>query len=124
MKLKFRAWDKESKQMFDVYSIEFRKDGIWVNLDWTSKVTGLRENWLSPDRLELMQYIGLIDKNGKEICCGDIIHEMRLKTAPMAQNGIDRVFVIEDIRDMEFAPVYCEIIGNIYQDSHLLKEAK
>ena len=49
--IKFRAWNEEKKQMLPVYK-----------LDWS-------EYW--PENL--MQFTGLLDKNGKEIYEGDIL---------------------------------------------------
>lgn len=69
----------------------------------------------------LMQFTGLHDKNGKEIYEGDILHEKKEKTAPMANNGIDREIIVEDIRHLEFNEVHCEVIGNIYENPELLK---
>lgn len=55
--LKFRAWDKYAKKMIAPHDGDFIK---WHAMS----------NW--KDCLEVMQYTGLKDKNGKEIYEGDI----------------------------------------------------
>ncbi len=134
---KFRAWDTVSKQMFGVYSIEFRDDGIRCCLDWQSKVTGLRENWLESDRLVLMQFTGLKDKSGKEICSGDILGCYRLigdfegSFEPLGAVYFDEdlsAFCVEInggwhyLHSLNDDRVYrgYEVIGTIYENPELL----
>ena len=62
--IKFRAWHLHENKMYDVYNLDLLFGRCW------SKER--RECLLGCD-IELMQYTGLKDKNGKEIYEGDII---------------------------------------------------
>ena len=113
--IKFRAWDFNSKSWYvpTEYGVsEGARNFFAVDKEIIEFNRG---------DMELMQFTGLFDKNGKEIYEGDIVKEFRTKSAPMANNGIDRKFTVEDIRDLDFSPNQCTIIGNIYENPELIK---
>lgn len=114
---KFRVWLKEEKRMTDVHEMSFIDDEVQMISDVT--------DFYTYGEFELMQSIGLIDENGKEIFEGDIVHAYGEDTYLVGvieyfdnayciknKNGIYNSFWIN-------AEQY-EIIGNIWEDGELL----
>lgn len=130
--IKFRAWDKESKQMYRVNELRFKSIPFGSDISFPEVKVEWLENgenhpfWLfdSESRVELMQYTGLKDKNGKEIYEGDLVLGDEANKETYEVKFVDGSFCA--VRGEVKANAYFweqykfEIIGNIYESKHLL----
>lgn len=111
--IKFRAWDRANKIM------------AHSSCSWGGNVVLILEpNVLvakPSDTVELMQYTGLQDKNGKEIYEGDILGFYDgYKPNKVCIQDIFRFY--EQKCGKVWDPKCVEIIGNIYENPDLLKK--
>ena len=107
--LKFRAFSNETKKMMD-----------WDFIKSVNNLTKL----ISLNHVDVSEFIGLHDKNGKEIYEGDIYH--------MGDNTITYTVVWNDsgfigkqngsssYAGLEYWMDRIEIIGNIYENKNLI----
>jgi hypothetical protein len=127
--IKFRAWDKTGKykvmcQVINLYSGE--NPFVQCACNWQDgDVYRWRIFTRSLEQIELMQFTGLLDKSGKKIYEGDILHypefadeDLAIHTEPFEWTpyGYQGKFSGENISEGK-----CEIIGNIYENPELVK---
>ncbi len=130
--IKFKAWNKKTKKMIDLHTMTplalhpdcLEMKGVFLPFH---------------EDLELMQFTGLLDRNGKEIWEGYILREIPELSEEEYQKRIGQV--VYEPRITSFMVLtdggYChlntgdwgrgdrlkftEVVGNIYENPELLK---
>ena len=129
--IKFRAWHKRDKVMWEPTLVTCGSDsGAVYSYPKAKKEDNVP---YFPRECELMQYTGMKDKNGKEIYEGDIVEVFNRgkwivgysgdmftlrKTIEAKKCYSLTSFVSDYDKDMRLS---YEIIGNIYQNPELIK---
>ncbi len=127
--IKFRAWDKEKEKMFVPVRLTFIKGIAGV----THAIGDRDVNPKSNDYV-VMQFTGLLDKNGKEIYEGDVLKgKLSYSNDDGSDAGSeetigkvewDRIGWYCRVTDFYNAPSNAEVIGNIYENPELLTSDK
>ena len=117
--IKFRVWDSEKKKILPIQRHSF-KTGKSMPYGWNIEYVfdGL------------MQYTGLKDKNGKEVYEGDVLlYNNDIKSIVHYKNGAfvrsyenSNIYLLYDSFITDGCLDDYEVIGNIYEDKHLLEE--
>lgn len=128
--IKFRVWDKYEKQMYPISSIDYDIFSQEIRIIAVGHKNGMctayNKNHNSEKcditALELMQYTGLRDKNGKAIWEGDIVEYENMTGKIMFFNGSFILSDLEETEEWELGVINAEIevIGNIYENRELL----
>lgn len=127
--IKFRAWDTELKGFYKPTHRAY-EGRLWELLVSFSgnlcahTMKGLEHESKWPEKYILMQFTGLLDKNGKEIYEGDVVrvrdHIYQVswieEAAALRLKGIDWVFGLAFNQALQRSR---EIIGNIYENPEL-----
>jgi uncharacterized phage protein (TIGR01671 family) len=123
---KFRAWHKELERMMSVQT-------IWLDEGEVSELE-LDDSFINEsilvyrDEVALMQSTGLVDKNGKEIYEGDIVHAYSEGARLIGViEYFDNAYCIKDKNGIYNAlwinAEHYEVVGNIWEDGELVEEA-
>lgn len=141
--IKFRAWDKKKKEIFQVHQIEWNYvDNSIKNIEgytgdsggWRNVYGGGNMKYASEDRFVLMQYTGFKDENGNEIYDGDVLKYFfkgeRLSGNVSFENGLILVTVLQISNDaytllqdiiLDDDFYLTTVVGNIYENPELLE---
>lgn len=117
----FRAWDKTNKIMIDLYGFCFTSDGENELIHLSGP--DVDYDYFISD-IELMQFTGLLDKNGKKIFEGDLlVYDYLLFEVcyDMERAAFDIKQGENKIPSFDLSKNECEVIGNIFENANLLE---
>ena len=124
--MKFRAFLKSNQVMYDVLTLDIiDKKALIENAEKQLK------GYVKLQEIELMQYTGLKDKNGKEIYEGDIISFGDNKAVVFYEHAkfkakyryYNNCYCYDALSEVLYYNKV-EIIGNIYENKELIDEVQ
>lgn len=133
--IKFRAFDKLTKQIFKVKEIDFDaiERNVYGFITYKSFLGGVYESlsFRNFDDVELMQYTGINDCNGREIYEGDIVKldedfaKAQGYSSTISEVVWDEDGALFDTPKIQYAlsqhnSKYFTVIGNIYENPQLI----
>jgi uncharacterized phage protein (TIGR01671 family) len=128
---KFRVWNKLDKKFIPNYSVWLRFDKRYpCCVQYTTKEVDTigDDNYLESSQCVIQQYTGVKDKNNVEIYEGDIVQTNWSENDDLIckvvywKNGFYFEYKNNSlIGDTIYQFQYCEIIGNIFENTDLLK---
>jgi len=125
--IKFRAWVKDRKAIFEVVLINYVTKKVTYLFERVGHLLNIRHEKFND--IELMQYSGLTDMMEKEIYEGDILFESfgERYYKVVFKNGSFRAEFEGDFEEHSFDLIDvvaqgCKIVGNIYENPELLSE--
>ncbi len=125
--MKFRAWTGKSQRYIPrMWSWEELIEEMDTS-NWRKTPLGLALAYEDPTVVNIMQYTGLKDKNGKEIYEGDIIKDFFFSNHEvvwMMQDGFNGYYAKRGINPVSFISLESlngvDIVGNIYENPEFI----
>lgn len=124
--IKFRAYVKDRKEIFEVVLINYVTKKVTYLFERVGHLLNIRHDKFND--VELMQYSGLTDMMEKEIYEGDILFESfgERYYKVVFENGSFRAEFEGEFEEHSFDLIDvvaqgCKIVGNIYENPELLK---
>jgi uncharacterized phage protein (TIGR01671 family) len=118
--IKFRAFNPETLLMYQISRIDF--SGYKNNPGWVRLETEGEHPSCYADEVKLMQFTGLLDKNGKEIYEGDVLWGHYF-VEWLSEDNFNGYYAVKNGNPKHYValPYYpdLEIIGNIYENPEL-----
>ncbi len=123
--IKFRVWDKATNRMFSPFSLFGEAMCFDLVSQWLMEFPNGKSSLERMNDVEVMQFTGLLDSEGKEIFEGDILQEQLANTRLKGKGICKQVLGGWKIFSYPDSSICWhgwgeKIIGNVFQNPELL----